>query len=131
MKLSEAIRLGATMKPQAFYGLASVDGLRTCAMGAAYDAVGMLQITESGEAKIQIPVGFKRWEIMDMQAKCPACGCLFAVVNAVMHLNDSPNHRWTREMIADWVELEEVRLMAPDEIPDPIPTPSEAPVEVA
>jgi hypothetical protein len=56
---------------------------------------------------------------------------LFAVVNAVMHLNDSPNHRWTREMIADWVELEEVRLMTPDEIPDPIPTPSEAPVEVA
>ncbi len=38
LKLSEAIRIGARMRPQARHGL--FDGVGTCAMGAAAEALG-------------------------------------------------------------------------------------------
>lgn len=39
MRLSEAIRLGAMMRPQTFGALSDERG--TCAMGAAYEAAGL------------------------------------------------------------------------------------------
>lgn len=118
MKLSEAIRLGAMLKPQTFGRISGpVDGPRlpgdvlglrfalgTCALGAAYDAGWLRQREDVG--------------VHDAPMYCPACGQwsyadeVDALVNhIVMHLNDE--HRWTREQIADWVESVEHRLAAP------------------
>lgn len=95
MKLSEAIRLGAMLKPQGF-GLDSVNwpvSEQTCAVGAALHAVSS-------------PIGrdlFKVFPIARDLVVCPACnkraehGCCI-----VAHVNDV--HRWSREQIADWVE---------------------------
>lgn len=96
LKLSEAIRLGAMLKPQSFGSMRSCEavpslgdvlGLRiiekTCAMGAAYEA------------------GYRSAPYLGVST-CPACVHVGPVPYLVMHLNDS--HRWTRERIADWVE---------------------------
>ncbi len=99
MRLSEAIRLGATMKPQGFGQAFTPDG-GSCALGAALDAIG-------------VPQGypFNIWpemikEILFWQ-DCPECGRAGAEIRLSMpaHLNDT--HRWTRERIADFVELHE------------------------
>lgn len=95
MKLSEAIRLGAMLKPQAF-GLCYSDG-RTCAMGAAWDAIGKLHVTASDPS---IDFGDSYWAVAGVS--CPVCGRASGSGMAVAHLND--DHRWTREQIADWVE---------------------------
>ena len=108
VKLSEAIRLGAMLKPQAF-GDYWADG-GSCAIGAACDAAGVMladiHYFESG------------FEALFRQA-CPACGvtpddkhtCHAGFCNTVVHLNDT--HRWTREQIADWVATIEAQQESP------------------
>lgn len=96
MRLSEAIRLGATMKPQffGFYMGARNNKLSTCALGAALDAVGDLW----GMAALH-------FSILDVPAQCPQCTYKAPRLEQVIaHLND--DHLWTREAIADWLELE-------------------------
>lgn len=91
MRLSEAIRLGAMMKPQAFGDLWKGGG--SCALGAAYDALGW----RDRVCCIDGP-------LMDFYGRvisCPACGTRSGVTGIMTHLND--NHHWTREAIADWV----------------------------
>ena len=118
MKLSEQIRLGAMLKPQAFgmlrrpvdwppvlgdvLGLRATEG--TCAYGAAMDA------------------GYVGAAIDYVAAACPVRGhdyCTHVVrpyvMSVVMHLND--HHRWTREAIADWVETIEAQHEAASEPP--------------
>lgn len=94
MKLSEAIRLGSMMKPQAFG--AFTDGRGTCAFGAANEAVG-LPVND---------VTDERWEaLLSTRAKCPVphCACRRRIVATVVHhLND--DHQVSRERIADFVE---------------------------
>src|SRR6185436_16765159 len=100
MKLSEAIRLGAMLRPQSFTN--GFDGTGTCAWGAAFEAVGYA------------PKGFKfdgawmpKWgehefhKLFDKSRACPDCGARFTS-DMIVHLND--DHRLTREPIADWVE---------------------------
>jgi hypothetical protein len=41
MRFSEAIRLGAMMKPQYFGHYSNVDQTKTCALGAAADGAGL------------------------------------------------------------------------------------------
>lgn len=106
MRLSEAIRLGATMKPQGFGSLLVVgsNGREyTCAMGAAFDAVGAAQDIR---AVAFVFPGYSRkvFPICDA-CKLPA---RVGVTSMVMHLNDA--HSWTREKIADWVEEQEVSM---------------------
>lgn len=93
MKLSEAIRLGAMLHPQAFGAMqflnANHEIIGTCAMGAAMRAgyrpdVGAIRI-------VSCPV--------HRHASCLIDSNLYAMVT---HLNDW--HRWTREAIAGWVE---------------------------
>lgn len=100
MRLSEAIRLGAMLKPQAFGGLFKNGG--SCALGAALDAIGA-----------SLGVGFRyRLELFDDASaidagRCPQCGRfvdvrgLGLVDSMITHLNDQ--HHWTREAIADFV----------------------------
>lgn len=112
MTLSDAIRLGAMMKPQAFGSLRDESGA-TCAMGAAEDALGRRPYAVFPKHPA-------------LRAVCPACayaptqlnGCLYTIA----HLNDA--HHWTREAIADWVEAIE-RQHAPQ-----APAPATEPVAV-
>lgn len=124
MKLSEAIRLGSMLKPQAF-GSYRADG-GTCAMGAAIDAIGGLVAGKSDEV----------WPIVAQgPAVCPECADVIhrhhhpynpyvVVCNPtgamIIHLND--DHRWTRERIADWVQTIEDAHPAPAQEPETAPS---------
>lgn len=101
MRLSEAIRLGAMLKPQAFGGPADAplqQQAATCALAAAAEALGLRMLN----------IFWKSWPWMwvndfDRQRVCPVCTsdqCHPAGV--IVHLNDV--HRWTREQIANFVE---------------------------
>jgi hypothetical protein len=93
MKLSEAIRLGAMLKPQAFRALITDEG--ACALGAALLAVQAA--AERGGRSV-----LERWPwVVTISADCPSCGRSRPVFGVVTHLND--DHRWTREQIASWV----------------------------
>lgn len=107
MKLSEAIRLGSMMRPQATGDLL-VDG-GSCAWGAAYDSIAKLEYL----ADINTP--FRECDNIDREngwiwvkklSECPACcGARIPFSFIISHLNDM--HRWTREDIAAWVETVE------------------------
>jgi hypothetical protein len=105
MRLSEAIRLGAMLKPQYFgdfYGPEQT----TCALGAAGDAIGTVFIDQEDVAA-EWP-----WTQGDF-VRCPGeleCGECGNVLNTIPHLND--DHRWTRERIADWVARHEPASVA-------------------
>jgi hypothetical protein len=115
MRLSEAIRLGAMLKPQAFGRY--FDQGRSCAMGAALEARGFC--AASNDFPTQVSEEWWPWT-RNGDARCPMlCAawkrdwherpdCFRAVI---AHLNDS--HKWTREQIADWVATVE-----PAETPD-------------
>ena len=96
MKLSEAIRLGAMLKPQ---GHGRIDrGGSTCALGAALEAVG--ERMDRG----WFPV-YDRWPVACLYVSYPGkCyrGQTMLVGSSCWILNDAD--RWTREQIADWVE---------------------------
>lgn len=103
MRFSEAIRLGATMTRQAFGVGSTPDKSATCAIGAAWDAVGLLDSDGLSHKGCTFP-----WpEAISIKVNCPATGCVRheGLLIAVIHLND--DHYWTRERIADWVELHE------------------------
>lgn len=110
MRLSEAIRLGSLLKPQGFGGgSADMSAMKTCAYGAANEALG---------ANV-IPLHV--WPWLGQPGICPSCGgggreMLLGIIS--VHLNDL--HRWTREQIADWVETVEPKSpeAAPVEIPE-------------
>ncbi len=93
MRLSEAIRLGAMMKPQAFRALFTGDG--ACALGAALLAVGAAHEQALRSVRNRWPWAFT------VSANCPSCGRSCPVFGVITHLND--NHCWTREQIALWV----------------------------
>ncbi len=119
MKLSEAIRLGAMLKPQGF-GMVS-DGTVTCAFGGAIEAAGCpVQKVDS------IPTGYEtsrecspgakaiaivpeEWiDVLSAERHCHLCQFEGIVHRLIAHLND--HHRMTREEIADRVEAIEQEL---------------------
>ena len=110
MKLSEAIRLGAMLKPQAFGGVNSTKG--TCALGAAFEAAGLpIQYgAVVGGLNSRSHLGSPTWHVVVPPAwfdlgqqitTCPECSFNNAISEVIPHLND--HHKWTRERIADWV----------------------------
>ena len=84
MLLSEAIRLGAMLKPQGFGNGSGYAGApTTCALAAACDATGISEFDA-------------------MASKYPG-----HVLNGCVYRNDGmlgDGRKWTREEIADWVE---------------------------
>lgn len=109
MRLSEAIRLGAMLKPQKF-GPPSHQlkyETETCALAGVAEVIG--------EQNLNVCGWNKRWPVLKQQRFCPACvmnGNKPDVVTGVItHLND--RHRWTREQIADWVETIESAAVPP------------------
>lgn len=111
MKLSEAIRLGAMLKPQAFGEVNSSKG--TCALGAAFEAAGLpIQYgaavgglntrSHLGPAMCHVIVPQAWFDLLEQQVvTCPECSFNNAISEVIPHLND--HHKWTRERIADWV----------------------------
>src|SRR5712691_10235697 len=93
MRLSEAIRLGAMMSPQAFRTLFTRD--RACAWGAAMLAVGATRERAVGSARSRWPWAFA------VSVNCPSCRRSRLVCEVIAHLNDY--HRWAREKIGAWV----------------------------
>lgn len=109
MKLSDAIRLGAMMRPhQAFWVLFEPDTQGSCALGAAAEAIGILDTTQRNRylPDKRVPNAW-RWVLRQIDA-CPACGMGGRDgQDMITHLNNV--HYWTREAIADWVESIEPR----------------------
>lgn len=110
MKLSDAILLGSTMRPQ-IHGRLS-DGEGTCALGAAYNAVGILQALGETDmvAKRKALIESRFPGILcSVRYSCPCegaarrseCSEPRTLTQTVTHLND--HHFWTRERIASWV----------------------------
>lgn len=145
MKLSEAIRAGAKLRPQAFGSVAYVAWLRryrpvglsvvhspeaselppkfdafedvpevrTCAFGAALEAVGALRVQTSVGRHYEVHIDGKtsaleRFPLLGEQVEELPCGCpqvwgdcRETVGSVIPHLNDT--HKWRRETIAQWV----------------------------
>jgi hypothetical protein len=120
MKLSEAIRLGAMIRPQAF-GEYQVMG-RSCALGAAMDALGIPVCDQSDFLDAELDQLFPTCALKAQC--CPVRDCHREldpperfIGSVVIHLND--HHRWTREQIADWVETVEPAADDPRVTPSP------------
>lgn len=99
MQLSEAIQLGAMMKPQAYSQTLTRDG-RTCAFGAAFDALGCL--TEIMDTPFELLVS-AQWPWIRTCVEHPAMPMTlrWPVFDIILSLND--RDKWTREQIASWV----------------------------
>lgn len=114
MKLSEAIRRGAKMRPQAFQYFFAADGPgHTCALGAAAEGFGVLGKCITEEFGQLRPIGEIVGAIFYDATNEAPCGCIplgWMLHNQIAHLNDV--HKWTREAIAEWVEVIESKLEA-------------------
>jgi hypothetical protein len=98
--LSEAIRLGAMLGPQAFEKVYNRRTKGTCAFGAAMLAATHLK---AGDLEYGYPEAVWPW-MKQFDIPCPVCGESEKRFVSIIshHLNDT--HRWTREAIADWVQ---------------------------
>jgi hypothetical protein len=104
MKLSEAIRLGALLRHQAFGSYFSNEG--SCALGAAAEAIGCTVRLKEHAVALTLRSSFPLYD-SPVAIICPDCQNSYesCVSEIVAHFNDE--HYWTRERIADWVETRE------------------------
>lgn len=113
MKLSEAIRLGSMLRPNQSYGAMFVaEENATCALGAAAEALGILDLEYRNAYKdgARAPADWR--PVVLQPVKCPGCALKFSRVDkAVIHLNN--RHRWSRARIADWIESLEAIVETP------------------
>jgi hypothetical protein len=105
MRLSEAILLGSTIRPQTFGRVFDTHG--SCAFGAALEAAGAKYQPEglsTADEFLNYDVR-KLWTwLVNSSEPCPDCGKVagFGTREVIAaHLNDA--HRWSRERIAEWV----------------------------
>lgn len=110
IKLSQAIREGAKIRPQCFseYFLKNDDGvLCSCALGAAYETfhgiiLDLHKMPDPFEIIAEFGIDHEQYIYL-----CPHC-CDFgfesgkSMQDLIIHLSDY--HNWTREQIADHVE---------------------------
>lgn len=106
IKPSEAIRLGLLLAPEPSEGHWG-EGTSACAnralvLGLLGDDGGYPRYTEADRAlgDVEPPCG---WDCLDgwylgggEKKRSPSW--------VLIHLTDAPNHRWSRERIADWLE---------------------------
>lgn len=100
LRLSEAIRLGAMLRPQAYGHLFRISDGTSCAFGAAFEARGIA----FGTSLDMVPWR-QWWTWLPNSVACPACAQENYAADQIVHLNN--DHRWTRERIADWVAMVE------------------------
>ena len=106
MKLSEAIRLGAMLRPQALGATRTVEG--SCALGAALEAVG--------DATMYMAAASIWPWLRDFQ-RHPVAGYMMGI-SCIRSLNDS--FGWTREQIADWVATVEPAIVEAPVAAEPV-----------
>lgn len=102
MTLSQAIRIGAMLRPQRYGG--GMNGAGTCALGAACDAAGIpeLVVCYGDLSTINYAAMARRWPILDRMVTLPtAAAAPEPLYVAIYMLNDCD--KWTREEIAVWV----------------------------
>ena len=108
MKLSNAIREGAKLRPQGFKAYFDEENgvVCSCALGAAFEAVTG-KLPRLGNAnyidEIVLPILNTNFSFFNTTARCacPVEDCnseIFSPFNLIIHLNDT--HNWTREQIA-------------------------------
>jgi len=132
MKLSDAIRLGSMLGPQAYgqlhrtrrkYWLFGPLVNEYCAMGAAYTAIGggsHEEVATTAHVTFRGP-GVKAGDIVDVLHHdqewmdvfygvfvCPQCLAERPLSELIPHLND--RHRWNRQQIANFVETLEQQV---------------------
>lgn len=90
LKLSEAMRLGAKLRPQNFSGSLFLNG-RSCALGAAYEG-------KTGEICDQDDYQKVREEFPSLENR----GLTYGLSSRIYELNDK--ERMPREVIANWLE---------------------------
>lgn len=112
MKLSEAIRDGAKMCPQAFGTTEDGSGGR-CALGAAMLSMGcLIHKLESHFPDLRTTVK-NPCECVQAGARLVGLEDIYndnSLAVVIAHLNDQ--HKWSREAIAEWVEVAEKQLEA-------------------
>lgn len=100
-RVANAMRLGAKKHPQAFGTFRQRTGgkvVATCAIGAVLEVLKGQRLSEIGYWAL-----FK----VTMSRPCPDLRCEKDSY-CISHLND--DHRWTREQIADHIEILEKEL---------------------
>lgn len=117
MRLSEAIRLGAMLRPQG-RDVFMDEQHRTCALGAALDAIGQLDRRGLGHIPSQWEWCWYGMGLDGDRYPCPAGRCSYksGALRVITHVND--HHGWTRERIADWVATIEPREEPPAAVAD-------------
>ena len=126
--LSEAIRLGATLRPQArrSYFLSVRGVISSCALGAAAEACGVdVKFCEFSGVLSYNPVNLqamidKRFPILLALAQDPRLndGGMVTLMDLVLKLNDAEG--WTRNQIADWIETIERQQEREVAAPEPV-----------
>jgi len=114
MRLSEAMRIGASWSPQTRLIMKSKDG--TCAMGAAYEGTfgtitnNMMEGDNLQYIKIEnLDKLLKTYPILYEFSMFVTKSVVVAPIDQIIvSLNDS--YCWTREEIADWIEMKELEL---------------------
>lgn len=127
---SDAIRIGALLRPQVydalFRQLGLTDTFGSCALGAAYEADGnkvalvvcgsecacnCVQVCDKDGTPLPSMTNAylglnESFPILKRSVELP-CECMWSwsLMHAIQHMND--DHHWTRERIADWVETVE------------------------
>lgn len=102
MRLCDAIRLGATMRPKQAFGVLYYipychddgyycDDSASCALGAAAEGLGI---------SLDLGLDDIEWRLLVIYPYLSK-----ATLDKIIHLND--RMRWTREAIADWLESQE------------------------
>lgn len=114
MKFSEAIRMGSLLKEQAIGVFVETDRheniIRTCAISAAFDAIGKLDELCGAEESFAVeecidyyfPISENKIPKYLLSCDHKADDCRDTIRDMVAHLND--NLEWSREQIADLVE---------------------------
>ena len=115
MKLSAAIKAGATERPQArggeYFELVEGLGLCSCALGAAFEGrFGTAWEPTDAKAARDQCIGSllsDAFGVINVPAVCPVGGCVKEFKRPVLgrvisHLND--DHGWTREGCAEFAE---------------------------
>lgn len=111
--MSEAIRAGALLRPQAFghlfkYAWKENDlEIQSCAIGAAAEAVSGRRANSGGTEAYNFLS--RLYPYLRDKCACPeACSESEEVQDIIIHLND--DHLMSRERIADWVEKYEEKI---------------------
>lgn len=104
MRLSEAIRIGAKLRPQTTAGEYIEPHGGSCALGAAYEAIADGDDVLEDVCDDELEEAFPILRDSEPSVACPSCANTvhMSPMGLIVHLNDT--HKWTREQIADWVE---------------------------